>query len=413
MKHKHTLTKSKTALLVIDVQEKFAPVIPDFDSMVTNVTRLVLTFEMFNLPVVVTEQYPEGLGETVEKIGKLFTMLEVVEKLELAATENGQFMEKINALGCDTFVVCGIETHVCVNQTVLGLLSLGKTVHVVADAVGSRNAIDHSTGLRKMENAGALVTSTETVMFELAERAGTDSFKNIQTMVKAPKTKISQAAPKAAKRAEQPKDGAEKKTVAARTSESKPAPAAAPEAPKGAPAPAAPKSAQAKAAERAPVANAYDDVVDLFELPAAAAEKKPEKAAEEVDLGDLRELAAAAEEKPERETEAVDLADLQEIAAAEKKKPEQKPEVLSVKVKEEIKPAVDGAQKGATHSSSDIDATEAVDIEDMLATIDRKIDAQEPIGATKEEVDRDIADLEDMIKADETIFIKPPGKGAK
>jgi nicotinamidase-related amidase len=378
MKHKHTLTKSKTALLVIDVQEKFAPVIPDFDSMVTNVTRLVLTFEMFNLPVIVTEQYPEGLGETVEKIGKLFTMLEVVEKLELAATENGQFMEKINALGCDTFVVCGIETHVCVNQTVLGLLSLGKTVHVVADAVGSRNAIDHSTGLRKMENAGALVTSTETVMFELAERAGTDSFKNIQTMVKAPKTKINQAAPKAAKRAEQPKDAMEKKPAAATTAESKPAPAVAPVAPKGAPAPVPPKSAQAKAAQRAPVANAYDDVVDLFELPASAAGKKPEK-----------------------EAEAVDLADLQEIAAAEQKKPEQKTEVLSVKVKEEIKPVVDGAKKGATHSSSDIDSTEAVDIEDMLATIDKKIDAQEPIGASKEEVDRDIADLEDMIKADE------------
>jgi nicotinamidase-related amidase len=80
-------------------------------------------------------------------------------------------MEKINTTGCDTFVVCGIETHVCVNQTVLGLLALGKTVHVAVDAVGSRHDIDHSTGLRKMENAGAVITTTETVMFELAERA--------------------------------------------------------------------------------------------------------------------------------------------------------------------------------------------------------------------------------------------------
>jgi hypothetical protein len=350
----------------------------------------VLTFEMFNMPVIVTEQYPEGLGETVEKIGKLFTMLEVVEKLELAATDNAHFMEKINSLGCDTFVVCGIETHVCVNQTVLGLCAMGKTVHVVADAVAARHAIDHSTGLRKMENAGALLTTAETVMFELAERAGTDSFKNIQTMVKAPKTKISQAAPKAARRAEQPKDAMEKKPAAATTAESKPAPAVVPVAPKGAPAPVPPKSAQAKAAERAPVANAYDDVVDLFELAAAAPEKKPEKATEAVDLEDLRERAAAAQ-----------------------KKPEQKTEVLSVKVKEEIKPVADGAKKGATHSSSDIDSTDAVDIEDMLATIDKKIDAQEPIGASKEEVDRDIADLEDMIKADETTFIKPPDKGAK
>ena len=303
MKHKHTLTRSKTALLVIDVQDKFAPVIQGFDDLVTNATRLVLTFEMFNLPIIVTEQYPEGLGNTVEKLEEQFTMLEVVEKLEFAATENMQFMEKVNKLGCDTFVVCGIETHVCINQTVLGLLSMGKTVHVVADAVGARHAVDHSTGLRKMENAGALITTTETVMFELAERAGTDSFKNIQTMVKAPKTKTVVRGPTTAKRPEGIKH------ASAGTVESKPA--------------------------QAPVSSGKKAAVPDADAPAKV------------------------------------------------------------------------APKGVTHSSSDIDSAEEVDLSDMLSSIDAKVDAQETIGLVSENVDKDIADLDEIIKAEEKTEKEP------
>jgi nicotinamidase-related amidase len=286
MKHKHTLTKSKTALLVIDVQDKFAPVIPDFDNLVTNATRLVLTFEMFKMPVVVTEQYPEGLGNTVDKIEEMFAVLEVVEKMELAATDNRQFMEKINKLGCETFVVCGIETHICVNQTVLGLLAQGKTVHVVADAVGSRHAIDHSAGLRKMENAGALITSAETVMFELAERAGTESFRNIQTMVKGSKTKNAAGTARPSKRPD--------------------------------------------------------------------TRKAPEK-----------ETAPAAPSQEERERAAT------------------------------VPP------EGITHSASDIDTAEEADLSDMLASIGAKVDAQETIGPVSKEVDKDIADLDEIIKAEE------------
>jgi len=313
MKHKHTLTRSKTALLVIDVQEKFSPVMPDFDGMVANIARLVLTFEMFDMPIAVTEQYPEGLGNTVAKIADQFTMLEVVEKMELDATENSHFREKLNKLGCDTFVVCGLETHVCVNQTVLGLLAMGKTVHVVADAMGSRHAIDHSIGIRKMENAGALITSTETVLFELAGRAGTDSFKNIQTMVKSSKMKSGTVAPKATKKGKEP---SEKKAV------SKPGPA----------------SAQEKA--------------------------QPAIVEEEVDLVDL-ELAAAAP-----------------------------------------KPAVKAPDKQAApppaKAPRSADADEAVDIDDILAEIDKKIDTGSPVGnAPAEGIDKDIADLDDIIKAEE------------
>lgn len=184
MKHPHLLSQSNTALLIIDMQEKFREAIPRFDDLVENIARCVLTFQMFDMPILVTEQYPAGLGSTVDPIRKLFNFLEVTEKLELSVTENPHFWAQVNPLDIKTFVVCGIETHVCVNQTALSLIDKGMQVHVVADAVHSRHALDHTIALRKMELAGAHITTTEMCLFELAEKAGTVSFKNIQRMVR-------------------------------------------------------------------------------------------------------------------------------------------------------------------------------------------------------------------------------------
>jgi hypothetical protein len=139
---------------------------------------------MYDMPIIVTEQNPVKLGGTVEPVRKLFTFLEVVEKMEFAATDNPHFWPQVNAIKPHTFVVCGVETHVCVNQTVCKLIEKGMNVHVVADAVNSRNVLDHNVGLRKMELAGAHITTTEMCLFELTEKAGTESFKNIQRMVK-------------------------------------------------------------------------------------------------------------------------------------------------------------------------------------------------------------------------------------
>lgn len=184
MKHPHTLSRQGTGLLILDVQEKFGPVIPGFDSLVNNVLRLVFGFQMFDMPILVTEQYPKGLGGTVGKIKKHLKLIETVEKLELSATDNEVFSTRLDALKLGAMVVCGIETHVCVNQTVHGLLASGMCVHVVADAVGSRHTLDHNLGLRKMEKSGALICTTEMCIFELAEKAGTEQFKNIQRMVR-------------------------------------------------------------------------------------------------------------------------------------------------------------------------------------------------------------------------------------
>jgi nicotinamidase-related amidase len=189
VKHPHLLSKRRTGLLIVDAQEKFKPVIPDFDGIVYNVVKLVLAFQMFKMPVVVTEQYPKGLGRTDARIKKQFSKLMPIEKMELSCTACPAFWKQVKPLDLKTVVICGIETHVCICQTVLGLIQEGYTVHVVTDAVSSRNGLDNDIALQKMQAAGAILCTTEMALFELAEKAGTEQFKFIQKMVVAAKAK--------------------------------------------------------------------------------------------------------------------------------------------------------------------------------------------------------------------------------
>ena len=184
MKHPHGISRTETALLVMDMQESMRDWVPRFDELMNNIAKLILTFQMFEMPVLVTEQDPATLGNTVEPVRKLFKFLEVTEKMEFAATDNPHFQAQLNPLGVKTFVVCGVETHVSVSQTVLGLLDQGLTVHVVADAVHARHALSHSLALRKMELAGAHIATTEMCLFELAQKADANGFKHIQRMAR-------------------------------------------------------------------------------------------------------------------------------------------------------------------------------------------------------------------------------------
>jgi nicotinamidase-related amidase len=174
------LDRARTALVVVDVQEAFRPAIDHFDQVVAHTATLVQGARILRLPVIVTEQYPQGLGDTV---GELLEHLDGVERLPKtafsAAGADGFSLE-----GRDQVLVCGIETHVCVNQTVLDLLSRDVDVQVAADAVSSRNAANRDVGLHKMEAAGATITSTETALFELLGAAGSEEFKAIQRLVK-------------------------------------------------------------------------------------------------------------------------------------------------------------------------------------------------------------------------------------
>jgi nicotinamidase-related amidase len=174
------LDPKRAALVVIDVQEAFRKAVPTFEDVARAASILVRGAETVEVPIIVTEQYPKGLGHTVPEVAEhLPDGLAPIEKLVFSAAE----AEGFDLAGREQALVCGIETHVCVNQTVLGLLDAGLEVHVARDAVGSRFAKNHEAGLEKVERAGAAITTVETALFELVGRAGTDEFKRVQGLV--------------------------------------------------------------------------------------------------------------------------------------------------------------------------------------------------------------------------------------
>ena len=170
------LNRDRAALVVVDVQEGFRPY-ESFAGVASACAKLVQAARILDEPRVVSEQYPKGLGHTAPEVG-----LEdepAIEKSVFSAARADGF----DLGGRDQAVVCGIETHVCVSQTVHDLLERGIEVHVPADAVGSRHAIDYERGLERLERAGAVVTTVEAALFELLERAGTPEFKTVQKLI--------------------------------------------------------------------------------------------------------------------------------------------------------------------------------------------------------------------------------------
>jgi nicotinamidase-related amidase len=174
------LDRDRAALVVIDVQEGFRKAIPDFERVAKATATLIEGAEAIGIPIVISEQYPKGLGETAPEVAEhLPEGTRPLEKVVFSAAE----AEGFDLAGRDQALVCGIETHVCVNQTVLDLLEDGAEVQVAEDAVGSRTEENKRIGLHKMERAGAVVTSVETALFELLGRAGTDEFKAVQKLI--------------------------------------------------------------------------------------------------------------------------------------------------------------------------------------------------------------------------------------
>jgi nicotinamidase-related amidase len=174
------LDRDRTTLVVVDVQEGFRKAIPGFERVAKATATLIEGADALGVPVVVSEQYPKGLGETASEVAEhLPDGTDPLEKVVFSAAE----AEGFDLGGRDQALVCGIETHVCVNQTVLDLLDAGTEVQVVEDAVGSRTEENKRVGLHKMEQAGAALTSVETALFELLGRAGTDEFKTVQKLI--------------------------------------------------------------------------------------------------------------------------------------------------------------------------------------------------------------------------------------
>jgi nicotinamidase-related amidase len=185
MAHPNILDRKSTALIVIDVQEAFRNVIPQFENIAVRISTAVRGFQILDVPVIVTEQYPKGLGPTVEEIVlSLPENAERIEKKAFSACGSTSFKKSLDELEVSQVVVCGVEAHVCVNQTAHDLLADDYDVHVLTDCVASRFDHDREAGLSKMYGSGVNPSSVEMALFELMRNSGHEKFKEIQALIK-------------------------------------------------------------------------------------------------------------------------------------------------------------------------------------------------------------------------------------
>jgi nicotinamidase-related amidase len=178
------INRAKAALLVVDIQERLLPAIHERERVVENAVRLIKGAEVFRLPVLLTEQYKKGLGPSVREVAAAAAASAPIEKLTFSACGAAEVVQTMSSKGIADVVLCGIEAHVCVSQTCLDLVELGFRPFVVADAVSSRTPENCRIGLERMRAAGATIVSTEMILFELLEKAGTDEFKQVLGLVK-------------------------------------------------------------------------------------------------------------------------------------------------------------------------------------------------------------------------------------
>jgi nicotinamidase-related amidase len=183
--HPRVLDAAKTALLVVDVQEAFRSAIGDFASFASRIPVAIRGFQTLERPILVTEQYPKGLGRTVEEIRRILADgSEYFEKSTFSSCGATHLVESLRSSGVTQVVLCGLETHVCVNQTAHDLLHLGFEVHLLTDCVASRFERDKATGLSKMLSSGVIPSSVEMALFEMMRDASHEKFKQVQGLLK-------------------------------------------------------------------------------------------------------------------------------------------------------------------------------------------------------------------------------------
>lgn len=181
-RHSELLDAATSRLLVVDVQEKLLAAMPARERVVDRCRRLLFTARVLGVPSFATEQYPRGLGSTCPELSGFFDA--IPDKLNFSAADClGWPTASADKTGRDQVVICGLEAHVCVLQTVFDLLARGYRPYVTVDAIDSRHAEDRETALRRLESAGATLVTSEMVLFEWCERAGTAEFQQIRKLV--------------------------------------------------------------------------------------------------------------------------------------------------------------------------------------------------------------------------------------
>ena len=180
------LDPEQCALLVVDIQDKLLPAIANKELLVKNAKLLIRLAGLLNLPILVSTQYSRGLGGTVPEIAELLPGAAVLDKTEFGCFNNSGFCSAVKKLPGNrtTVLICGMETHICVMQTALGAMNQGYIVHVASDAVGSRSEWNFHIGLNRMQDAGAVISSTEMMMYELLRSSSSATFKELLPYLK-------------------------------------------------------------------------------------------------------------------------------------------------------------------------------------------------------------------------------------
>ncbi|MFQ3573933.1 MAG: hydrolase [Thermodesulfovibrionales bacterium] len=181
---KYIINKENSALMIIDIQERLANVMKHRDEVIKNTLHLIDLSKLYDIPIIVTEQYPKGLGKTVPEITQRLNNYTALEKITFDCCLDDEIKKTILSLNKTHLIITGMETHICVLQTTLSLLQMGYHCHLVCDAVCSRTKQNWKTGLSLMDKAGAVITSTEIVLFQILQRAGTEEFKTISKKIK-------------------------------------------------------------------------------------------------------------------------------------------------------------------------------------------------------------------------------------
>lgn len=178
------IKREVSAGLIIDIQEKLFPHMYQNEALLKKCTTLIEGLKVLEVPLLITEQYPRGLGVTVDEISSLVAEDPLVEKITFSCCDEPALLQTVQIQTRKTIIICGIEAHVCVMQTVVDFLAKGYTAVVVEDCISSRNPEDKRVAIERMRAEGAVITTCESILFELARVAGTAEFKSISRLVK-------------------------------------------------------------------------------------------------------------------------------------------------------------------------------------------------------------------------------------
>ncbi len=175
----------KPILVIIDVQEKLFPVMNNKDNFIKNLKILIKGFQLFGLPIILTEHVPENLGSTIKDVKDLIPDVKPIIKSSFSCATNLEFSNQILQYDqSDGIVLAGIETHVCIYQTGNDLIQNGEHIEIVADAVSARSGINHNVGLDRLKDNGCLMTTVEMLLFSIQEHANDHRFKDLIKLVK-------------------------------------------------------------------------------------------------------------------------------------------------------------------------------------------------------------------------------------